>query len=420
MVLFSTPARDVRGGLTLLDRPMSATDSFTAAVQREICLLHRADLYRSLRRVDHREGATVRVNGRSAIDFSSNDYLGLAGHPDVGLAIKAAVDADAPGAAASRSLAGNHPLHEEVEIALARTKGAEASLLFTSGYAANIGAIPALAGRRDVIYSDSLNHASILDGCRLSRAEVRTFPHGDVPGLARLLQEDAGRYRRRLIVVEGVYSMDGDLCPLDRLVPLAQEFDAWIYLDDAHGTAVLGATGGGTADHWNLQDDVAITVGTLGKALGLCGAFIAGPGILREFLLNRARSFLFTTASPPALAAGVLAALRVAAAEPWRRDRLWANASQLRDGLAELGHEVPSGIPGHIVPVILGETRATMEVAERLLERGLLVGGIRPPTVPLGGSRLRITVSTAHTTEQIATLLDALADTLPKAFRSRV
>jgi 8-amino-7-oxononanoate synthase len=399
---------------------MAATDSFTAAVEREIRLLHRADLYRSLRRVDHRDGATVRVNGRSAIDFSSNDYLGLAGHPDVAVAIKAAVDADAAGAAASRSLAGNHPLHEEVEIALARMKGVEASLLFTSGYAANVGAIPALAGRRDVIYSDSLNHASILDGCRLSRAEVRTFPHVDIAGLARLLQEDAGRYRRRLIVVEGVYSMDGDLCPLDRLVPLAQEFDAWIYLDDAHGTGVLGATGGGTAEHWNLQDDVAITVGTLGKALGVCGAFVAGPGVLREFLLNRARSFLFTTASPSALAAGVLAALRVAAAEPWRRDRLWANVTQLRHGLAELGHEVPAGIPGHIVPVILGEARATMEVAGRLLERGLLVGGIRPPTVRLGGSRLRITVSAAHTDEQIAALLDALADVLPRPSRSRV
>ncbi len=325
------------------------------------------------------------------------------------------MDADALGAAASRNLAGNHPLHEELELQLARMKGAEASLLFTSGYAANIGAIPAFAGKRDVIYSDSLNHASIIDGCRLSRAEVRTFPHADTSALAQLLRGDEGKYRRRIIAVEGVYSMDGDLCPLDRVVSLARKFDGWIYLDDAHGTGVLGATGGGTAEHWNLQDDVDITVGTLGKALGVSGAFIAGPQILREFLLNRARSSIFTTASPSALAAGVLAALQVATAQPWRRERLWANVRQLREGLAELGRGTAAGSPGHIVPVIIGEARPTAEVANRLLERGFLVGGIRPPTVPPGGSRLRITVSAAHSSDQIAALLSALADTLPPA-----
>ncbi len=292
-------------------------------------------------------------------------------------------------------------------------KGAEASLLFTSGYAANVGAIPALAGRGDAIYSDALNHASIVDGCRLSRADIRVFPHGDAAALARLLREDAGRYRRRLIVVEGVYSMDGDLCPLDRLVPLAREFDAWIYLDDAHGTAVLGPSGGGTAEQWDLPGGVAVTVGTLGKALGVSGAFVAGPAVLREVLLNRARAFLFTTAAPPALAAGVLAALGVAAAEPWRRDRLRANASRLQRGLGELGFEFPSGSPGHIVPVVLGEAPVTMEVAARLLEAGFLVGGIRPPSVPPGSSRLRITVSAAHTAGQVDALLGALAEALP-------
>lgn len=392
---------------------MPETDSFTAALEEELRMLRRAGLHRSLRRVDRRDGAAVRVNGHAAVDFSSNDYLGLAGHPEVARAVRAALEADAAGAAASRSLAGNHPFHEEAEHALARMKGAEASLLFTSGHAANVGAIPALAGRGDAIYSDALNHASIVDGCRLSRAEVRVFPHGDAAALARLLEEDAGRYRRRLIVVEGVYSMDGDLCPLDRLVPLAREFDAWIYLDDAHGTAVLGANGGGTAEHWRLREGVAVTVGTLGKALGVSGAFVAGPAVLREVLLNRARSFLFTTASPPALAAGVLAALRVSAAEPWRRDRLWANASRLRAGLAELGFDLPSGAPGHIVPVVLGEAPLAMEVAGRLLDRGFLVGGIRPPSVPPGSSRLRITVSAAHGADQVDALLGALADALP-------
>jgi 8-amino-7-oxononanoate synthase len=365
-----------------------------------------------LRRVERRSGAEILVDGTPAIDFSSNDYLGLASDARVADAVVRALGADATGAAAARSIAGNHPLHEELEEAIAAFKGVEAALLFPTGFAANAGAIPALAGRGDVIYSDALNHASIIDGCRLSRGTTRTFPHADLDALAALLVEDRSTYRRRLIVVEGVYSMDGDLFPLDRLVPLAREHEAWIYVDDAHATGVVGATGVGSGEHWGVLHDIDIAMGTLGKALGTMGAFIAGSRTLREFLVNRARSFVFTTGTPPAVAAGALAALRIAREEPWRRERLRANCERVRAGLAALGRPTSAAAPGHIVPVILGGAETTLRVGQFLRERGLLVGAVRPPTVPMGGARLRITVSAAHTPEQIDRLLQALEEAL--------
>lgn len=387
--------------------------SLAAALERDLDTLRRAGLFRVLRRVERRRGAEIHLDGRPAIDFSSNDYLGLAGDRRIATAIARALRRDATGAAAARSIAGNHPLHEALEEELARFKGAEAALFFPSGFAANAGAIPALAGRGDVIYSDALNHASIIDGCRLARATTRTFPHADLDALARMLAEDRGAYRRRFIVVEGVYSMDGDLFPLDRLVPLAREHGAWIYLDDAHATGILGATGRGSVEHWGVGHEIDVTMGTLGKALGTAGAFIAGPRALRELLLNRARSFIFTTGTPAALAAGTLEALRIVKEEGWRRERLRENVARLRAGLAALGRGVAGDAPGHIIPVILGDAERTMRTGRLLRERGFLVGAVRPPTVPMGGSRLRITVSAAHTSEQIDGLLDALATTLP-------
>lgn len=391
-----------------------STSRLRASLQRELNELADQDLRRSFRRVERREGARILVDGRPAVDFSSNDYLGLAGHPEIVRAVQAALKLDALGAGASRNLSGNHPRHEALEERLARWKGAEASLLFTSGYAANVGTIPALAGTGSVVYSDALNHASIIDGCRLSRAEVRIFPHLDLTALADMLERDRGAFDRRIIVVEGVYSMDGDLFPLDRLVPIAREHGAWIYVDDAHGTGVLGESGAGSAEHWGVASEIDITLGTLGKALGVSGAFVAGPRVLRELLLNRARSSLFTTAPPSAIAAGASAAVEIARAESWRRERLRENADRLAAGLAELGL-VPMGEPaGHIVPVVLGDARSTMEVSRHLLDRGYLVGGIRPPTVPAGAARLRISLSAAHTPGEIAGLLAVLGDLLPK------
>ncbi len=392
----------------------SAIPTLPEALADELDVLARAGLRRTLRAVERRAGAEVLVDGRPAVDFSSNDYLGLAADPRLRAAVRAAVAEGDVGATASRSISGNRLAHERLERALATLKGAEAALLFTSGYTANLGALPTLAGKRDVIYSDALNHASIIDGCRLSKAVTRAFPHADLAALERLLLEDRGKYRRRVIAVEGVYSMDGDLFPLDRLVPLARAHGGWIYLDDAHGTGVLGPSGAGTAEHFGVAAAVDVTMGTLGKALGVAGAFVAGPTALRDLLLTRARSFLFTTGSPPALAAAALEALRVSREEGWRRERLREHARRLAAGLRDLGQPpIGAATPGHIVPIIIGSSERTVEIGRALLDRGYLVGAVRPPTVPLGSARLRVTLSTAHTDTHIDGLLAALADVLP-------
>ncbi|HET6764747.1 MAG TPA: 8-amino-7-oxononanoate synthase, partial [Longimicrobiaceae bacterium] len=300
--------------------------SVESALTGEMAALERAGLRRALRPVASRSGAEVVLSdGRGAVDFSSNDYLGLAGDPRVAEAACAALHAHGTGAAAARLISGDHALHGELERELAALKGCQSALLFSSGYAANIGAIPALVGRGDAIYADALNHASLIDGCRLSRAEIRVFPHRDVTALDAMLRADAGRFRRRMIVVDAVFSMDGDLFPLYALVDVAREHGAWTYVDDAHGTGVLGATGRGSAEHWGVEGRLDVVMGTLGKALGTSGAFIAGSAILRDHLLNRARAFVFSTAPPPALSAATLAALRIARDEPWRRERLRAH-----------------------------------------------------------------------------------------------
>lgn len=387
--------------------------SLDADLGRRLAELEQAGLRRALRGVERREGVEVIIDGSVAIDFSSNDYLGLAADPRIARAAARALEQAGTGAGAARLISGNHPLHEQLERELAAFEGAAAALLFASGYAANTGAIPALVGRGDAVYSDALNHASLIDGCRLSRAELRVFPHGDGDALHGMLRGDAGRFARRMIVVDGVFSMDGDLFPLDRLAELAREHDAWTYVDDAHGTGVLGPNGRGTAEHFGVEGAIDVRMGTLGKALGTAGAFVAGSERLREWLLNRARPFVFTTGTPPALAAATLEALRIVREESWRRERVRENARRLREGLAALGYCTPGAADGHIVPVLTGDAEATMRIGAGLRARGFLAGAVRPPTVPPGGSRLRITLSAAHTAEQIGGLLDALRTELP-------
>lgn len=375
--------------------------------------LRHAGLERRLRECSHRDGATLVANGRRVVDFASNDYLGLASDRRIAAAASNALASGGVGGAAARLISGNHPLHTELERALASFKRTDRALLFSSGYAANTGAIPALVGRRDVVYSDELNHASLIDGARLSRAEVRTFPHRDIGALARMLHEDAGHFRQALIVVDAVFSMDGDTFPLDELVALAREHGAWTYVDDAHGTGVLGDEGRGTLAAYGVEGEIDVVMATLGKALGTAGAFIAGSRTLIEFLLHRARTFVYTTASPPALAAAALEALRVASAEPWRRDAVRSNAHRVRAGLATLGVPAPGPADGHIVPVVLGSAARASEAGDLLFHAGFLVGAVRPPTVPPGTARLRLSVSAAHTAVQIDALLDALAAVLP-------
>jgi 8-amino-7-oxononanoate synthase len=393
--------------------PVVAATSLDAVLAEELMALTRAGLRRAFRSVERRGGASILVDRRPAVDFASNDYLGLAADARLAHTAASALTPGALGAGGARLISGNHPFHEALERDLARFQRADAALLFGSGYLANVGTIPALVGKDDVIYADALNHPSLIDACRLSRAVVRVIPHRDVETLAETLTADRHRFRRRLIVVDGVFSMDGALAPLDRLVALARGHEAWTYVDDAHGTGVLGANGHGSAEHWGVEGEVEVVMGTLGKALGVSGAFVAGSRTLIEFLLNCARGFVFTTGTPPALAAAAGAALHIVRSEPERRARLRTVARRLREGLAYLGYEVPGEPDGHIIPIMLGDADLTIRIAAALRERGLLVGSVRPPTVPRGTSRLRIAASAAHTDSEVDRLLDALRIVLP-------
>lgn len=405
------PDRDSRTGSSLADRLAASLEE-----------LDREGLRRRPSTTERRPGGRILVDGRELVDFSSNDYLGLACDPRLSRALATGARDACTGAGAARLISGNHPLHEALERALAEFKEMEAALLFGSGFMANVGAIPALAGEGDVLYSDELNHASVVDGCRLSRARVRVFPHRDLDVLSRMLEEDAGRGGERWIVVDGVFSMDGDLFPLDGLVEVAERHGARTYVDDAHGTGVLGAHGRGSPEHWGVEGHVDVVLGTLGKALGTSGAFITGPSALRDWLLNRARSFVFTTGGSPAVSAATLEALRIVRSEPERRERLRRNADRLRDGLEKLGRPGPDepggtgspapGSPGHIVPLVLGEVGRTMALGRSLRARGFHVGTIRPPSVPPGSARLRISVSAAHGADEIDGLLEALEEEL--------
>jgi len=347
-------------------------------------------------------------SGPGFVSFGSNDYLGLARHPAVTEAVARAAMEHGAGSTGSRLTTGTHAAHQEVEAALARLKGTEGAIYFGSGYLAAIGAIPALVGRDDLILSDALNHASLIDGCRLSRATLRVYRHADPTNAAELLS-DRCRFRRVLLITDGVFSMDGDLAPLPELVALCDRFDTWLMLDDAHGTGVLGATGAGTVEHFGLQGRVPIQMGTASKALGTEGGFVAGSETLVDLLRNRARSFVYSTAPPPATVAAVLAALRVLETEPELRASLARNAAQLRTGLTASGLGVSAGNTP-IIPVIIGEADRALRVSEHLASAGLRVPAIRPPTVPTGTARLRVTVTAAHTSEQIHRAIAAIAE----------
>ena len=394
---------------TLPPKPAALDDALSDELRR----IRAHGRERSLRWVGRRRGVAVVTARGPAIDFSSNDYLGLASDARLADAAARAIREHGIGAAASRLIAGDHPEHEALERDIAAFFGAERALTFSSGYAANTGIIPALVQRGDAIFADALNHASLIDGCRLSRATVHVYAHTDAAALAGLLDQHRGAARRALIVSDGLFSMDGDRAPVADLVDLARRFDAWTYLDDAHAAGVLGDDGRGTASAAGCAGGVDVTIGTLGKAFGAAGAFVHGSGTLVQYLLNSARSFIFSTAMLPAQAAAARAALGIASQDPALRDRLWTNtrhlgAALVRRGLA--GHDTDISSP--IIPVPVGEEARTMRVGAALAERGYLVGAVRPPTVPVGGSRLRVTVSAAHTTDHIDGLADALAAAL--------
>jgi 8-amino-7-oxononanoate synthase len=391
--------------------------SLDATLGEELETLQAMGLQRTLRPVQQRRNGTVLLHGERVADFASNDYLGLASDHRVARAASAVLQSEGTGAGAARLISGHHPVHEALERALASFKGVARTLLFPAGYMANLGTIPALVGHGDVIYSDALNHASLIDGCRLSRATTRVFPHCDLAAMRLMLQQDEGQFRRALIVVEGMFSMDGDVFPLDGLVDLAAQYGAWTYVDEAHATGVLGPTGAGAAEQFGVADRIDVVVGTLGKAFGTMGAYVAGSLELVEYLTSTARSFIFTTGTPPAMAAAALEALRIAEVEPWRRQHAKDRARQLRQRLRAAGRVAPGPDDAHIVPVVVGDAMRTMALVADLRRRGFLVGGVRPPTVPPGTSRLRISLSAAHAPDLVdmlaAHLIDAMRGVVP-------
>jgi 8-amino-7-oxononanoate synthase len=360
--------------------------------------LRRVGLHRQLRPVDGVQDTWVTVAGKRALCLSSNNYLGLANHPELAAAAERAGRDCGFGSGASRLISGSMRVHHDLEQALAAFKSSEAAVLFSTGYHANVGVITALMGPQDEIFSDELNHASIVDGCRLSRSRVRVYPHCDTGALEERLSRSAAR--RRLIVTDSVFSMDGTTAPLRRICDLADRYDAMVMVDEAHATGVVGPQGRGVVAAEGLTGRVTVQMGTLGKALGTFGAFVAGSRTLVDLLVNKSRTLIFTTALPPPIAAAGLEALRLAAAADDRRRMLAANAASLAAGLEALGIDV-QGRRSHILPVIIGDAARTMRISERLLDNGVFAHGIRPPTVAEGTARLRVTVMATHTAEDI-------------------
>jgi glycine C-acetyltransferase/8-amino-7-oxononanoate synthase len=368
-------------------------------LKSELDQLHQAGLWRSLRSVTTAPTGRALLDGRDVILLGSNNYLGLSVHPIVTKAAATAARKYGTGASASRLMSGNCDLYTELESKIAEVKETEAALVFGSGYLANIGTIPVLAGDGDLILSDALNHASLIDGCRLSHATKQIYQHCDIEHLESLLTQST-KFRRRLIVTDGIFSMDGDIAPLPEICELADRYDAMVMVDDAHSFGVLGEKGGGTVEHFGLENRGVIQMGTLSKAVGGLGGYVAGSADLINFLVNRARSFIFTTGLPPATLAAASAALDVIRSTPELRQRLSSNVLLLKNALLEKGFQLlPSET--QILPLILGAADVASRFAEALLSHGVYAPAIRPPTVPEGTSRLRLSVIASHTPEDL-------------------
>jgi len=378
-------------------------------IPAELAALEAKGLKRSLEPLETSQGPVVQVGGRKLVNLCSNDYLGLASDPRLKRAAAEAAEREGAGSGAARLIAGDLPVHGRLERRLAEMKGTEAALLFSSGYHANAGVVGALVGRGDAVFSDEWNHASIIDGCLLSRADVERYWHGDVDELGKLLARS--KARRKLVVTDAVFGMDGDAAPLAEIVSLCERNGAMLYLDEAHSTGVLGETGAGLAEATGLTDRVDVVMGTMGKALGSFGAFVAGPRPLCDWLTSRCRTFVFTTALPPSACGAALAALDVLRAEPERRHRLRQLSVRMKDGLEWLGFSM-AGVVAPIFPVVLGEEEKALEASRRMRESGFFVRAIRPPTVPKGTSRLRVSLTAAHTAEQVDGFLSALREVL--------
>jgi 8-amino-7-oxononanoate synthase len=376
-------------------------------LKQELADLESQGLKRQLRTVDLVGGTRAKVNGQDCVLFCANNYLGLADHPRVLKMARQALERYGAGAQASRLVSGNFPIHDLLEEETALFKGSESCLAFPTGYMANLAAVSGLVGDEDAVLCDRLNHASLIDACRSSKAKLMVYEHLNLEELRGCL-ERSRNYRRRLIVTDSLFSMDGDVVPLPQIMELAGEFDAMVLIDDAHGTGVLGVGGRGGAHHFPLKTAPTVVVGTYSKALGSMGGFVCASKTVIDTLLNKARTFIYTTGLPPSVCGASLGALEVLEEEPDRVAKLAQNSRKIRDGLKGLGFEVPAGeAVSPIIPVQIGDNEKALQMSAKLLEEGVLVVAIRPPTVPKGTARLRLSVSSAHTEDQISQLMRA-------------
>lgn len=366
----------------------------------ELRFLKDNHLFRKLKSLESIDSTHARLNGKEVLLFCHNDYLGLSKHPEVIRAFEEGVQKFGAGSGAARLISGNTKIFEQLEERLAGFKKKERALLFSTGYLANLGIISALCEKEDVVIVDKLNHASIIDACKLSGAAIRVYPHKDLNYLEKILKQ-SDKFRRKLIVTDSVFSMDGDLAPLPEIVRLKNQYGALLMIDEAHGTGVFGKSGRGAAEHLNVESEIDISMGTLSKAFGSHGGFAAGSSELIEFLVNRSRSFIFSTALPPAICAASLKSLELIETTPELRNRLWHNIKTVSDAL-----KIAPASP--IIPIIIGDEQKALDLSDKLLENGLLISAVRYPTVPKKTARLRLTISAAHTENDLKFLVFTL------------
>ena len=378
-------------------------------IQQELSSLKEAGLYNRIRTLSSSQGSWLVVDGKRVLNFCSNNYLGLANHPKLVQAAQEIVSRYGVGPGAVRSIAGTMDIHLELERRLAAFKGVESTITFQSGFAANLATIPALIGKEDVIFTDELNHASIIDGSRLSGGRIVRYAHANPADLERVIQENEGSYRRALIVTDGVFSMDGDIAPLDKIYEIANAHDILLMVDDAHGEGVLGRGGRGIVDHFNLHGKVDVEVGTLSKAFGVVGGVVAGNPVIVEWLRQRGRPFLFSSAATPPDVAACLAALDLLENSTELVDRLWQNANFFKAEMKRMGFDTgPSVTP--ITPIMLGEAPLAQQFSRELFETGVFAMALGFPTVPKGKARIRVMISAAHSNEDLEKGLDAFSN----------
>ena len=380
-------------------------------IEKELVDLKKSGLHRQLSLIEGAQEPRVKINDKEVILLCSNNYLGLANHPKIKEAAIKAIEKHGFGSGASRLVSGNMEPHKELEQRLARFKNTEAALVFNSGYHANIGIISALVGRGDIIFSDKLNHASIIDGCLLSKAELKRYPHKDMNALENLLKKysELRTPNSKLIITDGIFSMDGDITPLQDISELADNYDCMLMVDDAHATGVLGVHGKGTLEHFGIDNPNIIQMGTLSKGLGCFGAYAAGSKKLIDYLINKARSFIYTTSLPPSVCAASIAAIDIIENEPQIRQNLWDRVKFFRNSLKSTDIDIMNS-ETQIIPILVGEADKAVKISKDLLDKGIFVQAIRPPTVAEGTSRLRITLMANHSWDDLKYALETIKE----------